>query len=634
MNLLSLDQVSRSNGEKLLFKDISFGIEEGQKAALIGTNGCGKSTLFKMIMGIEKPDSGVISKNKNLKVGYLQQNHEFDPEKTIADFIFDTESPQDKILKKYELLSEKMAEKHDDQIQKEYDQLLSEMEHLKIWDYENEIHSMLKQLNINDLSQKLGQLSGGMFKKVCLAAALIGDSNLLLLDEPTNHLDLNTILWLQDFLKRTTKAVLMITHDRYFLDKVCGTLFEIDRLKMTIFKGNYSYYLDKKTEAELLMKQEDEKLESILKKELEWMKRGPKARGTKQKARIERITGMASRERYKEHEKLELSSTGRRLGGKVLEAENISISFGERKIIHDFSYFFKQGEKIGFLGPNGSGKSTLLNILSERLKPGTGKIEKGIHTHFGYFDQTSLELKPEMLLIDYIKSAAEVIQIGDGKTLTAARMLEKFLFPAILHYTPIGHLSGGEKRRLYLLWILMKNPNFLLLDEPTNDLDLKTLSVLEDYIMDFSGSLIIISHDRFFLDRTVDYLFVFDGCGNISGYSGNCSDYLEELKEEAAEEKIQAAAKAQTAKNNAEENSSSAKKAVKLSFKEKQLLTSIPMEIEILEAEKTELETFFASGFQDPEQLKLKKKRFDELSLIIEDKYNIWQGLLDKEQGS
>jgi ABC transport system ATP-binding/permease protein len=625
MNLLSLDKVSKSNGDKLLFENISFGIDEGQKAALIGVNGCGKSTLLKMIAGTEKTDSGTLSRNKQLRIGFLEQIPPYDPGQTVLDFIFREETPKSRLIKKYEAFTEKLHRHYDEKIQNELHRLIEEMESLKIWDYESEVQSMIKSLGIGDLTMLMGTLSGGMLKKVFLAQALIGESNMLLLDEPTNHLDMDTIQWLEEHLRKSRKAMIMVTHDRYFLDHVCNVLYEIDKKSLYCYQGNYTYYLEKKTEADELLEREEQKIEGILRKELEWLKRGPKARATKQKARIERITGMRDREKFEAEASVELSVRGRKLGNKILEVKNISKSFDTRMVIKPFSHTFKHREKIGFLGPNGSGKTTLLNLITGRLDPDTGTVEKGVHTHFGYFDQHSSDLKPDQTLIDYVKSSAEFIDLGGGNLISASQLLERFLFPKKTHYTLTGLLSGGEKRRLYLLSILMKNPNFLVLDEPTNDLDLKTLSVLEDFLTGFGGCLILISHDRYFLDRTVDTLFLFDGQGNIDGYPGSCSDYLEELKLEKEEQEL----KKETEKS--KEVQPVKKKPAGLTYKEKQELEKLPHEIESLETEKSSLEANFATGEYDPLKLKDWNTRLEEIRKALEEKYARWEDLMAKE---
>lgn len=630
MNLLALDRVTKTIGEKKLFQDITFGIDEGQKAALIGVNGCGKSTLLRLIIGLEKPDGGTISKNKALKIAYLVQNPVFDPDQTLLDFIFDEESPRLKLIKRYEAVSEKLEKSGGTKGQDELSKLITDMEEQKIWDFEGEVRSMIRFLGINDLELTMGSLSGGMLKKVYLAQALIGDSNLLVLDEPTNHLDMETVLWLEEYLKKTRKAMLMVTHDRYFLDNVCTTLLEIDRMGLNTYKGNYSYYLEKKSMNEALMEREDQKIESILRGELEWLKRGPKARGTKQKARIERIGDMVNRERYDGGETLDLSVSGRKLGNKILLAKDVSKSYEGREIISGFSYTFKKGERIGFIGQNGSGKTTLVKLLTGTLAPDNGELDTGIHTHFGVFNQMSESLKPGQTLIESIQSIAEVLKLGGGPVMSPSKMLERFLFPPSQHYTLVGQLSGGEKRRLELLTVLLKDPNFLVLDEPTNDLDLKTLSVLEDFLTGFEGCLILISHDRYFLDRTVDTLFLFDGKGQVSGFPGNCSDYLEYRKELQSQE--QAKQKEASVQKNADKAVKNDKQASqKLSFKEKQELEKLPAKLEALEKEKAELEGHFSTGSFDPEKLAQWKKRFTELDVEINSLYQRWEDLMARE---
>ncbi|MFN8579169.1 MAG: ABC-F family ATP-binding cassette domain-containing protein [Candidatus Sericytochromatia bacterium] len=626
MNILSVDKLGKYQASKKLFENISFGIEDKQKIALIGTNGTGKSTLLRIISGKDIADEGNLAFKKGIKINFLEQIPVYKDNETILENIFSSDSPKVQLIKNYELLCEKISEDpENDEFQKELEKIISEIDHLDAWQYENSIRSILSELNINHLDIKMSTLSGGMLKKVALAQTLIDDADLLILDEPTNHLDLKTIQWLQEYLQKTSQAILLVTHDRYLVDNVCTDIYEIDRHNLYQYSGNYSYYLEKKAEMENSLVQEEQRIKSILRVELEWLKIGAKARSTKQKARIDRANNMINREKYKSDEEIEISITGRRLGKKILEAENISKTYQDKKVIKSFSHKFKQGERIGIIGENGSGKTTFLKLLTGTEKTDTGKVDIGINTHFGFFDQYSTALNLEMPMIDYIKDSALYITLNNGKTISAGQMLEKFLFPSNTHYTTIGKLSGGEKRRLFLLHILMKNPNFLIFDEPTNDLDIKTLSILEDFLNEFGGCLIVVSHDRYFMDRVVDYLLVFDGQGNIKGFPGNYSDYLEQ-QEEIKSEEIQ---KQNLQKEVYVKNKDTEKK--KLSFKEKYEMENLEKEIEKLEKEKSELDNLFSSGEDDFDKISKWNDRYKIIEISLNKKMERWEYLASIE---
>lgn len=626
MNILSVDKLGKSQASKKLFENISFGIDDKQKIALIGTNGTGKSTLLRIIAGKDTQDEGNIAFKKGVKVHFLEQIPTYKDEETILENVFNSDSPKVQVIKNYEMLCEKIAENPEDpNLQNQLEKLISEIDHLDAWQYENDIRSILSELGINHLNTKMNTLSGGMLKKVALAQTLIDDADLLILDEPTNHLDLKTIQWLQQYLQNTTQAILLVTHDRYLVDNICTDVYEIDRNTLYQYNGNYSYYLEKKAEMETALVHEEQRIKSVLRVELEWLKRGAKARSTKQKARIDRANNMINREKYKPDEEIEISITGRRLGKKILEAENISKSYGDKKVIKNFSHKFKQGERIGIIGENGSGKTTFLNLLTGSEKPDTGKVDIGLNTHFGFFDQYSTALNLEMPMIDYVKEDALYITLNNGKTISAGQMLEKFLFPSNMHYTTIGKLSGGEKRRLFLLHILMKNPNFLVFDEPTNDLDIKTLSILEDFLNEFGGCLIVVSHDRYFMDRVVDYLLVFDGQGNIKGFPGNYSDYLDLQEEEKAEE---------LQKQNSQKEvyvKSKTNEKKKLSFKEKYEMENLEKEIEKLESEKSDLDNLFSSGEEDFDKISKWNERYKTIENSLNTKMERWEYLASIE---
>ena len=519
-NIVSVSGVTCIKAERVLFKDISFGVESGEKVALIGVNGCGKSTLLKIIAGLEEPESGTVAINKSAAVAFLSQIPEINPDETIADHIFSGNDEKLNLIKRYEIACSGFGTE-------DAAELAEKIDTLNVRSYESEIKSILTRLGISDLTLKMGELSGGMVKKVALTQCIVKDSGLLLLDEPTNHLDIDTIVWLEDYLRETKKAVIMVTHDRYFLDSVCSSIYEIEGSDLFHYKGCYDYYLEKKSEYFHSLVANEERVRTILRRELAWLARGPRARATKSKDRIENIQKMMQREKPEEEKNIELSIVGKRLGKKILEMKDISFDWNGETIIKDFSFAFKKDTRLGIIGNNGCGKTTFLDILTGRLQPKSGEYDLGINTEFSYFDQVSRELPADMRLIDFVKSKGENIILADGSKLSAAQMLERFLFEPSIHYTKIEKLSGGEKRRLYLVAILMNNPNFIVLDEPTNDLDIKTLSVLEDFLSSFVGPIIVVSHDRYFLDRTVDTLLIFKGNGIIESFVGKASEWIE-----------------------------------------------------------------------------------------------------------
>ncbi|EMF83720.1 ABC transporter, ATP-binding protein [Leptospira weilii serovar Topaz str. LT2116] len=526
MNLISVDKISKEIGSKVLFNQISFGINEGEKIGILGINGSGKTTLLKMLAGLDVPDSGQIMKNKILRIAVLSQSPSFDPNHTVLEHIFSSSSPILETIRSYESVCGRL-DSGDVEVEEEYNRLMLEMDRLGAWELESWYRSLLKELNIRDLSIRMGSLSGGMLKKVALVQILIEESNLLVLDEPTNHLDVDAILWLQDYLIETKKAVLLVTHDRYFLEEITERILELENGNLLSFPGNFGFYLEKKNEAEVIREKTEQKEKQFLKKELEWLRRQPKARGTKQKGRTDRALEVLNRKKAGKEIVLDFSVSGKRLGKKILELKNLYKSY-HKPIVYNFSYTFKNGERIGIVGSNGSGKSTLLDMIVGRTKPDSGDVSVGMNTNFGYFDQVSKELSGDMRVIEYIKKECGAsIRMSDDRVLSAADMLELFLFDTRLQASYIKNLSGGEKRRLYLVSILMTDPNFLILDEPTNDLDIRTLSVLEEFLTEFGGCVLVVSHDRYFMDRTVDYLFIFQGEGIVEKFPGNYSEYLE-----------------------------------------------------------------------------------------------------------
>ncbi|WP_061247166.1 ABC-F family ATP-binding cassette domain-containing protein [Leptospira noguchii] len=619
MNLISVDKISKEIGSKVLFDQISFGINEGEKIGILGINGSGKTTLLKMLAGMEVPDSGQILRNKILKIAVLSQSPSFNPNHTILEHIFSSQSPILETIRSYESICERL-DLGDSEVEKEYNRLMQEMDRLGAWELESWFRSILKELEILDLNVKMGSLSGGMFKKVVLVQTLIEESNLLVLDEPTNHLDVETILWLQDYLIETKKAILLVTHDRYFLEEVTDRILELENGNLNSFPGNFGFYLEKKAEAEVIREKTEQKEKQFLKKELEWLRRQPKARGTKQKGRTDRVLEVLNRKKAGKEIVLDFSVSGKKLGKKILELKNLRKEY-HKPIIYGFSYTFKNGERIGIVGPNGVGKSTLLDMIVGREKPDSGDVSVGMNTHFGYFDQISKELSGDMRVIEYIKKECGVsIKMNDDRVLSAADMLELFLFDTRSQGSYIKNLSGGEKRRLYLVSILMTNPNFLILDEPTNDLDIKTLSVLEEFLAEFDGCVLVVSHDRYFMDRTVDYLFTFQGEGMIEKFPGNYSEYLEYTnylnKQKEKKELESKPRETDTSKN---------KKGI--SFRQKKELEILELEITSLEKEERSLTDILQSGTAKPEELADVGNRLTKIHSVLSLKLEHWEEL-------
>jgi ATP-binding cassette subfamily F protein uup len=617
MNLISVDAISKTYGEKNLFKEISFGIHENEKTALIGVNGCGKSTLLKILAGIEDCDIGRVSSKNGLKISYLEQLPVFEPDQSIIDFIIADNTDIMNTIRAYE-----RAVVSSDR-EKEADELISltaDMDKLGAWDIEHRIKTILSRLGIDDISLKMNTLSGGMLKKASIARAIIRDFDLLLLDEPTNHLDISTIKWLQDYLTECKKSIVLVTHDRYFLDAVCSRIIEINNKLLFPYKGNFTHYLTKKEEMAELQSRKEQRLQNILRQELLWLQRGCKARTGKQKARKDRFVDLQNSSVKAEGTMTGFSVSNRRLGKKVLEAHNITKSF-DRKIIDTFSYTFKRGERIGLVGKSGCGKTTLLKMLMSELSPEQGYVSIGKNTVFGYFDQTSVKMNENQTVIGYLKEQAENVVLADGSVLTLNSFLERFLFPVEMFYTKIKKLSGGERRRLYLLRVLLTNPNFLVFDEPTNDLDIQTLSLLEAFLNDFEGCLLLVSHDRYFLDRVVDYLFVFTEDGNIRGFPGTCSQYLESKLYKNQDTSLE--------KTVDEGRGSQKPKTPRkgLSNKERIEYADIEKDIENLETEKEELEIYFQSSDIEQDKLAASQKRYDIVTAELETKLSRWEEL-------
>lgn len=624
MNYLSVENLSKSFGERVLFENISFGIDKGQKVAFIAKNGTGKSTLLKILAGEAGYDSGNVVFRNGIKTGILQQSPNYNDELTISQTIFKTSSEQIDAILEYE---KAIANPDDNErMQKAFEQ----MDALDAWDYEVRIKQILGQLQIHDLEQKIGELSGGQQKRIALAQVLIEEPDFIILDEPTNHLDLDMIEWLENYLSKDNITILMVTHDRYFLERVCNEIIELDEKTLYRYKGNYSYFLEKKEERESIFSANVDKAKNLYRKELEWMRRMPKARGTKAKSREDAFydTEKVAKQK-KDTSKVEMEVNMTRLGGKILELYHVKKSFGDLKILEDFNYVFKKQEKIGIVGKNGVGKTTFLNILLGLEKIDGGKVVSGETVVYGYYTQKGMQFKEEKKVIEVIKDIAEVIPLTKGRSLTAAQLLEKFLFHKSMHYNQIAKLSGGEKRRLYLLTILIKNPNFLILDEPTNDLDVMTLSVLEDFLEDFQGCLIIVTHDRYFMDKLVDHLFIFEGDGKVNDYLGKYSDYREELKQQQLADKKAEAAKANKVPEKQTEKVAVPK--IKLSYKEKIELEQLDKEIELLESKKAELMKTLEANQANHEEIMKITSELGEISTQLDTKGERWLYLSEFE---
>lgn len=566
MNLLSMENIVKSYGEKILFDIPSFGIDEDEKIGLIGVNGTGKSTLLKIIAQIESPDQGKITVGNNVRVEYLLQDPQFDPEATVIQQIFKGDSPEMKLLREYESTLEKINHASENTaLQERLISLSQQMESQNAWQIESDAKTILTKLGIFDFEARVGTLSGGQRKRIALAGALINPADLLILDEPTNQIDNETVDWLEEYLNKRKGALLMVTHDRYFLDRVVKRIIEIDNGKLFSYSGNYSIFLEKKAERESEEQAAERSRQNLYRNELAWIRKGAKARSTKQKARIDRFEKLQAQKPESAPESIEILVGSTRLGKKVFELVHIGKGFDGKKVIDDFSYIFTRHDRVGIIGSNGIGKSTLLNLIAGRLTPDEGKLEKGQTVKLGFFTQENQEMDLNQRVIDYIKEEAEFISTADGGRISASQMLERFLFAPKVQWTPIARLSGGEKRRLYLLRVLMGAPNVLLLDEPTNDLDIKALTILEEYLEEFSGAVIAVSHDRYFLDRVVETIFAFQGDGVIVPYVGNYSEYLDyaahhlEKKDSLPGEKKE---------DSREKNLSDKKPVLKFTFKE------------------------------------------------------------------
>lgn len=629
MNYLTVENLSKSFGEKLLFENITFGIEKGQKVALIARNGTGKTTLLNIITGKETADEGKVILRKNIRIAYLPQNPEFNEGNTIIDAALSSDNETIFAIRQYESILNEINNKihpegHKEELHKKLHEAMHTMDVLNAWDYESRIREVLSRLKIDNFSQKVCELSGGQKKRLALARVLIDKSDLLILDEPTNHLDIEMIEWIEEFLSRQNLSIMLVTHDRYFLDNVCNEIMEMETGNIFHYKGGYAYYLEKKQERISMEKIEQERSANLFRQELEWMRRMPQARTTKSKARIDAFYDLKDKAARKyDHENIEFRISETRIGGKVLEMNNVYKSFGEFAAVSDFTYTFKKGERIGICGINGVGKTTFTNLITGKLKQDKGKISVGQTIVFGYFSQETLQLNENKRVLDLVKDVAESVRIGKTE-FSASRFLYHFGFSHSVQYSYASSLSGGERRRLQLILVLMKNPNFLILDEPTNDLDIQTLNALEDFLADFKGCLIIISHDRYFLDTLTDHLFVFEGDGKVKDFPGNYTAYsiIKKKKEAARLKQIKA--------TQATESKIAPKtKKPGITYKEKMELLQLEKEIHELESEKNHILNKLNDGEGTPDEMAQYASRFGEIECILNKKTTRWIYLED-----
>ena len=622
MSILSTEQLGHSFNDNWLFKDLYLGLNKGDRVALVGINGTGKSTLLRILSGLLAPSLGKVVTERDLRIGYLEQDPQFQNQETISDFIYSIGNERQQLIRQYEEAVEQ--EVHDEKL---LNRLMDELSNANAWEYEYEIKTILGRMGIQHLEQKITTLSGGQRKRLALAKLLIDDPDVYILDEPTNHLDIETIEWLESYMTGGQKTILLVTHDRYFLDNVSSRIIELDRGKLQNFNGNYSYYLEKKAEQNAAEDASFSKNTNLLKRELEWMRRQPKARTTKSKSRIDSFYDLEEKTKGRNvKSSLELSVNVSRQGNKILELENISKNFNGNPVITNFSYTFKKGDRIGVAGKNGTGKSTLLNIVTGAIQPDHGKVLVGETTVFGYYRQGGLEFKEEERVIDVVKNIAEYITMADGKTLTASQVLTHFLFPPAKQYGMVNKLSGGEKKRLQLMRVLMKNPNYLILDEPTNDLDIDTLNVLEDFLLNFPGILMLVSHDRYLIDRLTEQLFIFEGDGNVHIYSGNYTDYR--LEQEEPKKPAKSVLKTEM------HNSEPTTQKRKLSFKEEKELQSIESETEELEKQVEVLTSELNSGITDHTQLSEIAIKIKALKENIDNMTMRWLEITDLQENS
>jgi len=623
ISYLQADNIARRIGDNLLFEKISFNINKDDKVALIAVNGAGKSSMLDILAGKENPDSGSLSIKRDLRIAYLQQSPVLNEANKIIDELFSTDSELVRVIREYEKC---VIDGTPEMLQV----MIQKMDDLKAWDYEVAVRQILFRLKLTDLNAIIGMLSGGQKKRVALAKILVQDADLLILDEPTNHLDLDMIEWLEEYLIKSNKTILMVTHDRYFLDRVCNVILELSDNELYRYEGNYEYFLEKKQSRETSARMNTEKARNLLKTELDWMRRMPKARRHKAKSRIESFYDLKEKAAARPEEKsININVNIARMGSKILEIKDVSKSYGEKIILKDFTYLFNRFEKVGLIGRNGTGKTTLLNIITGLTEPDSGIVERGETIVFGYYRQQGIEFDDDMTVIEAVKNIAENVVVSDGSVLSIAQFMNYFLFPPEKQYTLIRKLSGGEKRRLYLLTVLMKNPNFLILDEPTNDLDILTLNVLEEYLAGFRGCVMVVSHDRYFMDKVVDHIFEYKGDGVIKDFPGNYTQLREKQKDN---EKQTTVSKPVKKNSSAEPAGTPVRKEKKtgLTFNEKREFEILTKEIETLEAEKNTIEAELSSGALKSEEVVSRAHRHGEIMKELDDKEFRWLELSEK----
>lgn len=627
MNYLSIENVSKSYGTRVLFENVSFGLSKGDKAALVARNGAGKTTLLNMISGKDTPDTGSVVMRREINVAFLTQEPVFDETKTVMEVVTSGNSPVLNAVREHEALMILAETDHSEAMQNRIQAANDRMDELDAWDTENKMLQMISRLGLNDPAQPVNTLSGGQRKRLALAQVLLAEPDMLVMDEPTNHLDVDMIEWLENHLAGKDLTLLLVTHDRYFLDRVCNKIIELEDGKIYRYDGNFSYYIERKAEREEVEAATQEKAKNLYRRELEWVRKMPRARGTKSKSRLDAFKDVEKEAKgKKKEEELLLQVKMTRLGGKILELIHIGKSFGEKKILDRFDYTFKRGEKIGIVGPNGIGKSTLLNIIMGQEGYDSGKIQTGETIVFGYYAQQGMQMAEDKRVIEVVKDIAEVFPLADGRTLSASMMLQRFLFMPHTHYSYVSTLSGGERRRLFLLTVLMKNPNFLILDEPTNDLDILTLGILEDFLQDFPGCVLIVTHDRYFMDKLVDHLFVFEGNGIISDFPGSYTQWREKQDEKKTSSRPEPVFAAQKrVMKEAEPVVTAAAPAAKrkLTFKEKSEYDQLEKEIAQLETEKAAITEKMGSAAAHDELQKL-ALRFAEIGAELEAKEMRW----------
>ena len=617
VNYLSVENVGKSFGERVLFKGVSFGLNEGQKTALVARNGSGKTSLLQILSGVLAPDEGQVTFRKGLRIEFLEQDPDLPVGLNVLDTVLSVDNEQTKAIQQYEFALENMDDTE------AYQRAFERMDRLKAWDFEAQVKQILGKLGLEDVKAQTENLSGGQKKRVALARILISNPDLLIMDEPTNHLDIEMIEWLQEYINQYKLTLLMVTHDRYFLEAVCDAIIEMEDQKIYHHPGSYSKFLERKAERQEVEQVNLGKAKNLFKKELEWMRRQPQARGTKSKSRIDAfhdLKGEAHQRLDEDQVQLDIKTT--RLGSKIIEMHRVRKSYGDLKILDGFDYVFKRGEKIGIVGPNGVGKSTFLNLVTDKEEPDGGKIITGETVKFGFYTQEGLITDEEKRVIEVVKDIAEFIPVGrKGRNITASQMCERFLFDGDQQYTYVHKLSGGERRRLYLLTVLMANPNFLILDEPTNDLDLLTLNVLEDFLDEFQGCVLMVSHDRYFMDRLVDHLFVFEGEGRVRDYPGNYTDYRDARTKEEETEKLRQQSMVKVKQTTA---GSDSKEKTKLTYGERLEMEQLEKDLEALELKKTEIAKAFEEASTDADRIQELSMKMEEVNTALEEKEMRW----------